>query len=150
MGIELAAAIAICLADWGCAASHMCYTTQLVIPQGDDLICKGDLLYVERRGPKRLPFYDRKLPIWGDVYHLVTGLRYLPLALLAWLAFGYQWEWWVGTAIVNSLGWLVLKVAHGKHRQWGLMPRWLKQILTALRVAKTDPPHYDTPGEGED
>ena len=31
-----------------------------------------------------------------------------------------------------------------------LMPRWLKQILTALRVAKTDPPHYDTPGEGED
>jgi len=147
---ELLAALTILLADWGAASSHMAYTTQLVIPEGDETIYKGDLLHMERRGPKRLPFYDQRLPIFGDVWHLVAGLRYCALVALAVVVFGYQWEWYLGTAAVNSLGWYVLKVAHGKVGAWGWEPRWLKQITTAWRVSKTPPPTYDTPGEGED
>ena len=103
---ELLAAIAILLGDWGCAMSHMAF--------------------------KRVEFtrlYNEPCRFFGDHWHFVASWRYLPMALLAWMAFGYQWEWWVGTALVNSIGWYGLKVAHGKVDRWGWQPRWLKQVL---------------------
>ena len=127
MGIELAAAIAICLADWGAAASHMAHN----------------------KGYTWMEPYPYPLLIFGDVWHFVAGFRYLPMALLAWLAFGLQWEWWVATALVNSIGWYLLKRLHGKIDKWGWQPRWLKSITTAWRVSHTDPPHYDHPGEDD-
>lgn len=113
--------ILICAADWGCAASHMAFTSQLIIREGDRTIRKGDILNMERRGPRLLPFYSRKLPVFGDVWHLIAGLRYLPLAYLAWLT--QPWEWMLATAVVNSVGWQILKRVHGKdwplHRLMG-------------------------------
>jgi len=32
----------------------------------------------------------------------------------------------VGTAILNQIGWMVLKILHGKSDRWGLLPAWLK------------------------
>lgn len=107
-------AAAICLADWGCAMSHMAFDVQ-----------------------RRKPVYDAYVPLWGDFYHFVAALRYIPMLLLARLAYGpfytctfLGWSlpvlrieihtnafWWIGTAVVNFLGWQVLKRIHGK--QWG-------------------------------
>ncbi len=119
MTVELLAAAAICAGDWGCAASHMAFDAWTM----------------------RMPYWKR-IPIWGDVYHLVAGLRYLPMVLLAWLAFGnplegWMWDdpkitipesflWYLGTAVVNSLGWQGLKRLHGKD-YWG-KPRWWRQM----------------------
>jgi len=111
--MTLLAAIAIVLADWGTACAHMAYTV------GRN---KGDWWV----GPTRLPFYDHKLPVFGDVWHLVAGFRYLPMGLLAWMAWGWEWEWYVGSAVVDSLGWYGLKVLHGKVEAWGWKPRWMK------------------------
>ena len=92
-------AIVICLADWGIAAQHMAYvgTTH------------------------RLPFYERKLPRpIKDVWHLVGGLRYLALGLLAWYGFGWTWQAYIITAAVNRCGWWALKRIHNKDwpEQW--------------------------------
>jgi len=46
------------------------------------------------------------------------------MGLLAWMAWG--WEWYVGSAVVDSLGWYGLKVLHGKVEAWGWKPRWMK------------------------
>lgn len=117
--MELLTALVILAGDWGAAASHMAYTTnRLLIPGG---------IWMEV-SPKRLPFYERKIPIFGDVWHLIAGFRYIPMALLAWLSWGTQWEWYVGTALVNSLGWLALKALHGKLPAWGWKPRWMKSL----------------------
>jgi len=126
--IELLAAIAILAADWGTAATHMAYTNSRVTS-----LDGAEIHWV---GPTRLPFYDRKLPIFGDVWHLVGGLRYVPMVLLAWIAFGpgiWYWDgwhcdpiataWYLGTALVNSIGWQVLKKLHRKN--WPLH-RWFK------------------------
>lgn len=93
----LLAAIAICLSDWGIACTHMAYDVS-----------------------RRKPFYDRRLPRpVKDVWHLVGGLRYVSMTLLAVLTFS-SWEWYVGTALVNRLGWAILKHLHGKDwpQQW--------------------------------
>ena len=79
---------AILLADWGAASSHMAYDVAI-----------------------RKPFYDEKLPIFGDPWHLIAGLRYLPLGLLA---FTLPWPWIVGVAVVNWIGWQCLKKVHNK------------------------------------
>jgi len=121
--IEIAAALAILAADWGAASSHMCYVNQNVVTWDAGVVTRSEM-----RGPKRLLFYDRRLPVFGDFYHLIAGLRYLPMGLLAWVTWS-TWEWYVGTAAVNSLGWLLLKVWHGKVEAWSWKPRWLKQIL---------------------
>jgi len=116
--MTLLAAIAIVLADWGTACAHMAYISyrQSAWPTHVVVQCE----------PRRLPFYDRKLPIFGDVWHLVAGFRYLPMGLLAWMAWGWEWEWYVGSAVVDSLGWYGLKVLHGKVEAWGWKPRWMK------------------------
>ena len=126
--IELAAAIAIVLADWGAGASHMCYLTRIgwIMDTPEKQFSAVDTSDIR---PVRMPFYNKPMPIWGDRWHFIAAWRYLPMALLAWMAFGYQWEWWVGTALVNSIGWYGLKVAHGKVDRWGWQPRWLKQVL---------------------
>jgi hypothetical protein len=103
MMAELIVCIAICLSDWGAAASHMSF---------DQLRFK--------------PFYARKIPIWGDVWHGIAGLRYVGLGLLAWLGFGLQWEWYLITAGVNQVGWYTLKRLHGKQWGTGVWSRWFK------------------------
>jgi hypothetical protein len=122
---ELIAFAAICISEGGIASSHMAYTTQKVHSATWGSVTGYP--WVEK-GPKMLPFYARKIPIWGDVWHLIAGFRYVAFTALAWMAFGWQWKWYVANAITCSLIWAVLKVAHGKHTKWGLAPRWLKQL----------------------
>ena len=142
--MELLALFAICIADWGCAASHMAYVSTKVPWYTEGGKYCGVLSEIPL---KRLPFYDRRIPIWGDVYHLIAGLRYLPMALLAWLAFGnpfdqwrlvwYGWDnwpywytlwydadvlWYIATASINGAGWQILKRVHGK--DWTLKMLW--------------------------
>jgi len=119
-----AVAVLICLSDWGCAASHMAFSDYTM------------------RSP-----YWRRIPVFGDVFHLVAGLRYLAMGVLAVVVFGYQWEWYLGTALLNSLGWQLLKRLHGKDWPLRLL---IKRWATAWSVAHTEPPAYVTPGEGED
>ena len=56
-------AIIICLTDWCIAATHMAYTKS-----------------------ERMPVYDRYLPLFRDVWHLVGGMRYVCFAYLAWIS----------------------------------------------------------------
>jgi hypothetical protein len=110
----LTTTIAILLADWGAAASHMAYDIS-----------------------RRKPFYDRPIPIWGDMFHLIAGLRYIPILLLVWYGFGWHdlnaglsddsWGvalWTAGTALVDWHGWLVLKKVHSKPWGSGVWERW--------------------------
>lgn len=87
----------LCIGDWGCAASHMAF----------------------RSYTWSAP-YSRRLPIFGDVWHLVAGLRYLPMGLLAYLTL--EWGEIALTAVVNYAGWQVLKRLHRKDWGWH---RWL-------------------------
>jgi len=100
--IEIMTLIAICLSDWGAAASHMSF---------DKLVFK--------------PFYEKKLQVFGDVWHLVGGLRYVGLGLLAYLGFGTQWKWYVAAALINQVGWYILKRVHGKEWGMGVWNRWI-------------------------
>lgn len=93
--MELLAAACICLGDWMCACSHMAY---------------------EYYGWKE--FYRQPSLIWQDRWHLFAAGRYLPMVLLAWLAFEYQWGWYLGTAAVNFAGWQICKRIHGKPWPW--------------------------------
>ena len=96
-------ALIICLTDWCIAATHMAYSKS-----------------------ERMPFYDRYLPLFRDVWHLVGGMRYVCFAYLAWISWGMDWRYYVGTAVLNQVGWMVLKILHGKSNRWGLLPAWLK------------------------
>ena len=100
---EYLCAIAILLADWGAAASHMAF---------DRFELK--------------PFYARRIPIWSDPWHLISGLRYIPMLLLMWVSYGWQWEWWLGTAVVCQIGWYALKRLHRKDWGHSVLNRWMK------------------------
>lgn len=95
-------AVAICLSDWGAAASHMAF---------DQIQFK--------------PFYGEPVPLMGDVWHVVAGFRYIALALLAMLVFRARLIWYVATCFACWLGWQLLKLAHGKDWGWGVWERWL-------------------------
>ena len=114
---EITAAAIICLSDWGVAASHMAYKDHEWYENGTLLLWP----------PKRLDFYERKLPIFGDAWHLVAGFRYIAFTALAWEVFVHWWMY-PATAIVCGLGWLALKWKHGKLAEWDWKPRWLKQL----------------------
>lgn len=95
--------LVICLSDWGCAASHMALK---------------DYAF---RSP-----YGARVRLFGDLWHVIGGLRYLGLGALAFYAFETLWHWYVITAVTNSLGWYALKRLHGK--DWGWKPTWLKEV----------------------
>jgi len=94
--------VTICLGDWGAAASHMAFDT-LVFKAG----------------------YAHQLPVFGDVWHLTAGLRYLPMGFLAVFCFTREWKWWAATAVVDWAGWQILKILHNKDWGWGVWERWL-------------------------
>lgn len=122
LALEMVAAVAIVVADLGCAASHMAYVSTFV-PELAGWEREGKTLEIP---PMRLPIYDKHLPVCGDLWHLVAGLRYVALGMLAWLAFGWEWEWYLGTALINSIGWQGIKRLHGKDWTLGmLVRRWL-------------------------
>ena len=123
---EYLCAIAICLADWGAASSHMCYRTRTmwISNEPDRQFTTVDTYDL---APVRLPFYNIPLRVFGDMFHLIAGLRYIPMLLLMWVSYGWQWEWWLGTAGAVWIGWQVLKRIHGKsHWGWGPWERWMK------------------------
>tara|TARA_R110000824_G_scaffold94268_3_gene227595 strand:+ start:1451 stop:1756 length:306 start_codon:yes stop_codon:yes gene_type:complete len=101
MWIELLAALSICLADWAMASSHMAYKTG-----------------------QWHTWYCKPIPVLGDRFHAASDFRYPALCLLAFLAFGTQWYWYVGTASCNFIGWQTLKRLHGK--DWGIFRRWFQ------------------------
>ncbi len=133
--------------DWKTACEHMSYqTTHIVWEDGTKTIPNISI------PPSRLPFYDRKLP-WplGDVFHAVSGIRYLLMLPVVWHGFGgteIVWDgnlndsfrvalWMGATAAIDMAGWAVLKVLHGKHTTWGLVPRWLggwRAMLSGIRT----------------
>lgn len=121
-------AICLLLADWGAAASHMAYVNSYITTEdiGQTLPTRPKKTYTIV--PRMHPFYARKLPLFGDVFHLVAGLRYPVMVLVAVVAYWDAWFWYAGIAGANSVGWFVLKVLHGKVGAWGWKPRWLRQL----------------------
>ena len=117
---ELLTMLAIVVSDLGAAASHMAYRTSRIEVEG---VVATKTIWVP---PSRLPFYDRPLPLFRDVWHLVAGLRYVGLTALAVVVFQWDWRWYLLTAFINGGGWMVLKILHGKSKQWGLIPAWMK------------------------
>ena len=94
--------LAILLADWGTAASHMAFTSFTFYD-----------------------FYAQPNIIWGDIWHAVAGLRYGALLTLAILLFEKEWRWYMVTGGLNWIGWQTLKALHGKEWGWGVWERWL-------------------------
>lgn len=97
------AATAICVSDWGIAASHMAF---------DTIVFK--------------PAFAAEMPIWGDVWHYAASHRYISMALLAALVFGWRLRWYAATAFANWAGWQLLKHASDKTQWgWGVWERWI-------------------------
>lgn len=116
-------ALFILLADWGTACSHMAYVNTYLFGSPDEP--NKTMVSVP---PNMSPFYARKLPVVRDVFHLIAGLRYLVMVLVAVVVYWDSWLWYAGIALVNYAGWLVLKKLHGKPWGWGLIDLWTRKI----------------------
>ena len=126
--------IAVCLSDWGAASSHMAFRlvgfqecAACAANPGSPVLCSSCLHNRYRAGRRLSPFYARRLPVFGDVWHLVGGLRYLCMVLLVAGVYGFHWKWWLATAVVNWAGWQLLKRIHRKDWGHGVWERWLKR-----------------------
>lgn len=63
----------------------------------------------------------------SDAWHLFSASLWPSMFLLAWLAYGARWRWWVATVASWAIVWQAAKMVAGK--AWA--PGWL-QILRWL------------------